>query len=254
MKYGELADENIEPDRAKQIKDNVRAVLDSIALAEEQAEREKSSVSLLAAVKTRTTGEIFAALEAGVRVIGENRPQEIEAKRQSLQKVCAEKQLEFEYHLIGQLQTNKINKVLPYVDCIESVDSLKTAAALSKRLESAGREKIGVLLEVNESAEATKSGCSPEEAFDLACEIAQIEGIELRGLMTTGIRGGGEIELRRCFSSLRELRDRLLSSKNKGTEKCVELSMGMSGDYKYAIAEGSTIVRLGTVIFGPRTF
>ena len=81
MKYGELADENIEPDRAKQIKDNVRAVLDSIALAEEQAEREKSSVSLLAAVKTRTTGEIFAALEAGVRVIGENRPQEIEAKR-----------------------------------------------------------------------------------------------------------------------------------------------------------------------------
>lgn len=156
-------------------------------------------------------------------------------------------------HLIGQLQSNKIGKMLPDVNTIESVDSFELAEKIARR--AAAREQtVGVLLEVNESGEPTKSGCAPDEAFELALRIAQLEGLELQGLMTVGAHVDDEREIRRGFAHLRDVRDRVRDSDAEGTATCVELSMGMSGDMTYAIDEGATIVRIGQAIFGERDF
>ena len=143
--------------------------------------------------------------------------------------------------------------MLPDVNTIESVDSFELAEKIARR--AAAREQtVGVLLEVNESGEPTKSGCAPDEAFELALHIAQLEGLELQGLMTVGAHVDDEREIRRGFAHLRDVRDRVRDSDAEGTATCVELSMGMSGDMTYAIDEGATIVRIGQAIFGDRDF
>ena len=156
-------------------------------------------------------------------------------------------------HLIGQLQSNKIGKMLPDVNTIESVGSFELAEKIARRA-VAREQTVGVLLEVNESGEPTKSGCAPDEAFELALRIAQLEGLELQGLMTVGAHVDDEREIRRGFAHLRDVRDRVRDSDAEGTATCVELSMGMSGDMTYAIDEGATIVRIGQAIFGDRDF
>ena len=113
---------------------------------------------------------------------------------------------------------------------------------------------VGVLLEVNESGEASKSGCNPAHAIRIAQKIGTLDGLELQGLMTIGAHVDDETTIRKCFAHLRKTRDLILASKTPGTERCLELSMGMTGDMELAIAEGSTIVRVGTAIFGERAF
>ena len=240
MDHKNLANEVIDDARAREITDGVHRVLDRIAAAEEQAGREAGSVRLLAATKTRDIGEIMAAIDAGVRMIGENRPQEVTAKAEGLARRCAERGFSLgvagaapdaaaehiPFHLIGQLQSNKIGKVLPVVDTIESVDSIDLAEKISRRAVARGIT-VGVLLEVNESGEESKSGCAPSHA---------------------------ETVIRHGFSHLRKIRDLILASGEPGTDRCRELSMGMTGDMELAIAEGSTIVRVGTAIFGERAF
>ena len=170
MDHKNLANEVIDDARAREITDGVHRVLDRIAAAEEQAGREAGSVRLLAATKTRDIGEIMVAIDAGVRMIGENRPQEVTAKAEGLARRCAERGFSLgvagaapdaaaehiPFHLIGQLQSNKIGKVLPVVNTIESVDSLDLAEKISRRAVARGIT-VGVLLEVNESGEASKS-------------------------------------------------------------------------------------------------
>ncbi|PLS26137.1 YggS family pyridoxal phosphate enzyme [Bifidobacterium anseris] len=276
MDYKDLANESIDDTRAGEIADGVHRVLDRVARAQMVSGREEGSVTLLAATKTRDVGEIMAAIDAGVHMIGENRPQEIAVKIDGLRYLCAQRGIvlgtsdvetvgnleltddpealdHLPLHLIGQLQSNKINKVLPDADVIESVDSLDLACKIGRRAALRGAD-VGVLLEVNESGEPTKSGCDPDEAFELALQIAEIDGIELQGLMTVGAHVDDEAVVRRGFAHLRDLRDRVRASGAEGTADCVELSMGMSGDMEYAIAEGSTIVRVGTAIFGERAF
>ncbi|WP_348519616.1 YggS family pyridoxal phosphate-dependent enzyme [Bifidobacterium sp. ESL0728] len=157
------------------------------------------------------------------------------------------------FHLIGQLQSNKIGKVLPYVDTIESVGSLEEAQKIARRA-LARHIVVGVLMEVNESGEASKSGCEPDEAVDLAYQIAALEGLQLQGLMTIGAHVDDEKTIRNGFAHLRGTRDTILKSGEPGTAQCRELSMGMTHDMDYAVAEGSTIVRVGTAIFGERAF
>ena len=157
------------------------------------------------------------------------------------------------FHLIGQLQSNKIGKVLPVVNTIESVDSVDLAEKISRRAVARGIT-VGVLLEVNESGEASKSGCDPAHAIRIAQKIGTLDGLELQGLMTIGAHVDDETTIRKCFAHLRKTRDLILASKTPGTERCLELSMGMTGDMELAIAEGSTIVRVGTAIFGERAF
>ena len=166
MDHKNLANEVIDGVRAVQIADGVHRVLDRIASAEQHAGRDAGSVRLLAATKTRDVGEIMAAIDAGVRMIGENRPQEVMAKAEGLMARCGERGFalgvaddagastiageHIPFHLIGQLQSNKIGKVLPVVNTIESVDSLDLAEKISRRAVARGIT-VGVLLEVNES-------------------------------------------------------------------------------------------------------
>ncbi|MDF7640250.1 YggS family pyridoxal phosphate-dependent enzyme [Bifidobacterium sp. ESL0784] len=273
MDHKDLANEVIDEARTKEITDGVHRVLDDIAKAEAASGRESGSVKLLAATKTRDVGEIMAAIDAGVRMIGENRPQEISAKAEGLIRQCAQRGFSLgaaanaqnsaasqtasnghiPFHLIGQLQSNKIGKVLPYVDIIESVGSLEEAQKIARRA-VARHIVVGVLMEVNESGEASKSGCEPDEAVDLAYQIAALEGLQLQGLMTIGAHVDDEKTIRAGFAHLRGTRDTILKSGEPGTAQCRELSMGMTHDMDYAVAEGSTIVRVGTAIFGERAF
>lgn len=272
MDHKDLANELIAPERGRQIADGVRRVLDRIATAEADAGCDAGSVRLLAATKTRDVGEIMAAIDAGVRMIGENRPQEVVAKVEGLRRLCGERGYalgtgacgstvagdvaaagHIPFHLIGQLQSNKINKVLPVVDTIESVDSIELAEKIARRAVAAGTT-VGVLLEVNESGEASKSGCAPAGALDLAYRIGALDGVRLQGLMTVGAHVDDERVIRAGFAHLRRLREQIMASGAPGTEDCRELSMGMTQDMELAIAEGSTIVRVGTAIFGERAF
>lgn len=276
MDHKDLANETIDAARIQEITDGAHRVLDLIAQTEFTSGREEGSVTLLAATKTRDVGEIMAAIDAGVHMIGENRPQEVIAKIDGLRYACLQRGIvlgasdmqtvarldetddpealdRLPLHLIGQLQSNKIGKMLPDVNTIESVDSFELAEKIARR--AAAREQtVGVLLEVNESGAPTKSGCAPDEAFELALRIAQLEGLELQGLMTVGAHVDDEREIRRGFAHLRDVRDRVCDSGAEGTATCVELSMGMSGDMTYAIDEGATIVRIGQAIFGDRDF
>lgn len=276
MDHKDLANETIDPARIQEITDGAHRVLDLIAQTEFTSGREEGSVTLLAATKTRDVGEIMAAIDAGVHMIGENRPQEVIAKIDGLRYACLQRGIvlgasdmqtmasldetddpealdRLPLHLIGQLQSNKIGKMLPDVNTIESVGSFELAEKIARR--AAAREQtVGVLLEVNESGEPTKSGCAPDEAFELALRIAQLERLELQGLMTVGAHVDDEREIRRGFAHLRDVRDRVRDSDAEGTATCVELSMGMSGDMTYAIDEGATIVRIGQAIFGDRDF
>lgn len=270
MEQKDLANETIAIARARQIADGVHRVMDRIAAAEAAAGREPGTVRLLAATKTRDVGEIMAAIDAGVRMIGENRPQEVTAKIDGLRRQCMElgytlgavpsdagtglaSSAHIPFHLIGQLQSNKINKVLPAVDGIESVDGIELAEKIARRAVARG-VTVGVLLEVNESGEASKSGCDPAHAVDIARRIGAIGGVELQGLMTIGAHVDDERVIRAGFAHLRRTRDQILASGAPGTERCCELSMGMTQDMELAIAEGSTIVRVGTAIFGERAF
>lgn len=269
MEHKDLSNEVIDQVRAQQISDGVHRVLDRIREAETAADRGEGSVRLLAATKTRDVGEIMAAIDAGVRMIGENRPQEVTAKAEGLVKLCEERgyalgagaaesvqdpeKPHIPFHLIGQLQSNKIGKVLPYVNTIESVDSLELAEKIARRAAARGIT-VGVLLEVNESGEASKSGCDPAHAIRIAQKIGTLDGLELQGLMTIGAHVTDETVIRKGFEHLRKTRDLIAASGEPGTGGCRELSMGMTHDMELAIAEGSTIVRVGTAIFGERAF
>lgn len=151
------------------------------------------------------------------------------------------------------MQANKIGKVLPVVNTIESVDSIELAEKIARRATMRGIT-VGVLLEVNESGEESKSGCAPSHAIDLAQRIGAMGGLELQGLMTIGAHVDDERAIRAGFAHLRRTRDQILASGAEGTASCKELSMGMTHDMAYAIEEGSTIVRVGTAIFGERAF
>ena len=143
--------------------------------------------------------------------------------------------------------------MLPYVNTIESVDSLELAEKIARRAAARGIT-VGVLLEVNESGEASKSGCDPAHAIRIAQKIGTLDGLELQGLMTIGAHVTDETVIRKGFEHLRKTRDLIAASGEPGTGSCRELSMGMTHDMELAIAEGSTIVRVGTAIFGERAF
>lgn len=254
LEHKDLTNEVITPQREQEIRDGVARVRDEVARACAASGRDESEVTILAATKTRDVGEIRVALHAGIRAIGENRPQEIQIKAPLLASDI--EQLGVDYHLIGQLQKNKINKVLGIVSTIESVDSAQQAAQIGQRFVSrriAGAAQK-VFLEVNESGEMSKSGCDPAQAYEQALAIAATEGVELAGLMTVGAHVSDELRVRAGFAALRDLRDKIVTSEQPGTQHCTELSMGMTHDIAWAIAEGSTQLRIGTGIFGARAF
>jgi pyridoxal phosphate enzyme (YggS family) len=209
------------------------------------AGRPAGAVRLLLATKTQPVGAIRAALAAGAAVIGENRVQELVAKGPELAG------WPHQAHVIGPLQSNKVNAALRWADCVQTVDSARLAQRLNAR--AIGRPApLDVMVQVNTSGEATKAGVEPAQAAALATAVAALEGLKLTGFMTVGPLTDDAARIRRAYARLRAVRDQVAASGLPGTAEAVELSMGMSGDLELAIAQGATMVRLGTAVFGPR--
>lgn len=228
----------------QEIVDRLTRVRERVAAAEAAAGRPTGSVRVLLATKTQPADLVAAVLalpETAGMLRGENRVQELVAKGPALAG------LTIPTHLIGPLQSNKINAALRWVDAVESVASVELAHALASRL-APGRV-LEVMIQVNVSAEPTKSGLPPDDAVDVAHAVAGISGLRLAGFMTIGANTPDQDEVRRGYALLRAIRDQTLAD---GLDTATELSMGMSGDLEAAIAEGATIVRVGTAVFGPR--
>jgi len=222
---------------------NIASVLDTVADAETRAGREPGSVTVVAVTKTRPAEDAQEALEHGIIHLGENRVQEAAAKI-SLVTVPAI------WHLIGHLQSNKIRRAAGLFQCVESVDTPEVASSLAHAAVETG-VSIDVLVQVNISGEVQKSGILPDRAASLASYMTELNGIRLRGLMTIGTFGANEHTSRTEFAQMRRLFEDIHSDLT-GYAGFDQLSMGMSGDFKHAIEEGSTMVRIGTAIFGER--
>lgn len=223
--------------------ENVEKVRRRIVAACRVSGRDPADVRLLLATKTVPVERIREVLALGEALFGENRVQELAAKAPLLRDTSAA------WHMIGHLQTNKVRQVVEWAEVIQSVDRPHLVEALDHELEKRGGT-LDVFLQVNTSGEAEKSGVAPEGAEELARRIARSPRLRLRGLMTIPRASEDPEGARPSFRLLRELRDRLSSS---GLGPIPELSMGMSGDLEVAVEEGSTIVRVGTAVFGERT-
>ena len=225
------------------LSDNLRRVQDEIARIEGE-EGVHNNVRIVAVTKGHSVKAVEAAAKAGLLEVGENRIQEAVEKHE----VASE--LELNWHLIGHLQTNKAKLVPGRFSLVHSVDSVRIAEALGKAVDRTAEYEgpLDVLIQVNVAGEVQKSGCTPETVGEVATYVAEIPGLTARGLMTMAPFGINEAEQRKVFASLRLLRDDLETA---GFD-LPELSMGMSNDYRAAVAEGATLLRLGTVLFGER--
>ena len=224
------------------IDDNLQAVRGRIARAAAAAGRDPGSVTLLAVSKTQPAALVEQALAAGQRSFGENYVQEAVEKMDALAGNTVECVECVEWHLVGPLQSNKTRIVAERFDWVHTVESEKVARRLSDQ-RPAGRAPVNVLIQVNVSGEASKSGIAPDAVASLAGTISSLPNLRLRGLMAIPEPGAG-------VSRYRELKG--LYEKLKGEFRFDTLSVGMSDDMETAIAEGSTMVRIGTAIFGAR--
>ncbi|MCL0088444.1 YggS family pyridoxal phosphate-dependent enzyme [Dehalococcoidia bacterium] len=217
------------------IEHNIQEVTRRIVLACERAGRSPEEVTLVAVTKTVGPAAIRAAFQAGLRHFGENRVQEAKPKLGELENI----RTQCTWHMVGHLQTNKAKTAGALFDIIQSVDSVRLAEFLSRH----AQKTIPILLEVNIAGEASKSGFSTGEVFSAMKEIGRMPNLEIKGLMTIAPLASDPEEVRPVFRLLRELRNSM------GLD---HLSMGMTDDFKVAIEEGSTMVRIGRAIFGER--
>jgi len=222
---------------------NIQSVQDRIRVACARAGRSADSVSLLAVAKTHPAAAVQAAAACGLTLFGENKVQEARAKIPA----CPGK---LRWHLVGHLQTNKVRDAVELFEMIQSVDSLRLAEEINKRAEQAAK-RMPVLLEVNLAGEASKFGYAPEQLLAELKDLNALPRLEIHGLMTVPPWSPVAETVRPYFRRLRELK-----------QQCEEvlgaplphLSMGMTGDFEVAIEEGATIVRVGTAIFGDRSY
>lgn len=225
-------------------RERLAQVEDRIAAACRQAGRVRNDVRLMAVSKTHPAGAILEAVDAGLMLFGENRVQEFDAKRATLP-------MGLDVHLIGHLQSNKAAKAAAIFSGVDSVDSLHLFERLNAAVQQS-KQQLPVLLEIKLSGEAAKTGFDPASA-ELRQTLEHAEGrdsIAVHGLMTVAPLSDDPEIARRCFRRLRELRDELAHRHPR--LDLHELSMGMSGDFEIAIKEGSTLVRIGSALFGAR--
>ena len=211
-------------------------------------------VTIVLACKTRTAEEIAEAIGAGATDIGQNYVQEGAAVHEAL----GDRAKDVTWHMIGHLQTNKINKALRVFDVIQTVDSLEKAIAIDKRAEAAGKSVVPVCIEINIGSEDSKAGINPEqhEPFEaymesLVHDVSALAHLRVEGLMTMGPRFGDPEDVRPYFRRTRELFERLKALDLPNVDMR-SLSMGMTNSYRTAIEEGSNMVRIGTGVFGER--
>jgi PLP dependent protein len=223
------------------MRSNLVDVRGRIAEACAEHDREVDSITLVAVTKTFPASTIRQVVSTGLQDIGESKVQEAEAKIAELGAIAR-------WHLIGHLQSNKVKKAVQLFDVIQSVDSLKLAEEINKQA-SAISKTIDCLIEVNCSGEKQKYGVAPDECLKLLQNIVKFPNIQLRGLMTIGPMTDDESKVRKSFQKCAKLFE---EAKAIGGEGLDTLSMGMSHDFHLAIAEGATMVRLGSALFGKR--
>jgi len=215
------------------IKENVERLLEELP----------AGVTLVAAAKTRAAGQILEAIDAGIRIVGENYVQEAQAAFAVIGNRA-------KWHMIGHLQRNKVKQAVEIFDAIETVDSLRLASEIDRRCARIGRT-MSVLIEINSGRESQKAGVLPEDAEDLLRGLASFERVKVEGLMTMGPQSGDPENARPYFKETKRLFDEMKILKLANV-KMRHLSMGMSNSYRVAIEEGADMIRVGTGIFGLR--
>ncbi|MBN1834791.1 MAG: YggS family pyridoxal phosphate-dependent enzyme [Spirochaetales bacterium] len=235
------------------MRENLERVRERIARAAQGCGRDAGEVRIMAVTKTHPVETVRAAWQAGVRLFGENRIQEAEGKYAPLLRASADEgglDGGLSLHLIGHLQRNKARAAASLFGCVQSIDKVETAEALERHCGEAGRV-MDVLLELNTSGEESKFGCGSEgELRGVLERILPLEHLRVRGLMTVGPFTEDQGRIRSAFARLAALYARL---REEYPQLSLDtLSMGMSGDFEAAVQEGATMVRLGTVLFGPR--
>lgn len=219
-----------------------------IHAAEAACGRAGAGVRLLVATKFWGPDAVAEAVRAGATLVGESRMQELAEKGPVLEAVGAR------VHVIGQLQRNKAAIAVRYAQCVQTVDSLALAERLS-RLSLEAEKDLEVMIQVNVSGEESKAGVTPGEALTLASAVQGLPGLTVTGFMTIGLNSREEAPVREGYARLRDVRDRALILSERGSmplSAAWELSMGMSNDLEWAIAEGATMVRVGTAVMGRR--
>lgn len=225
------------------LSENLKSILSQLTETALSCEREADSVKLVAVSKTKPMEMVEAAFAAGQRDFGENYPQELKEKAEAFSD-------EYVWHFIGRLQSNKVRTVVCHADWIHSVGNEKILDRINRIAEEEGK-RPSILIQVNVSGEASKAGADEEAAANLLGKALQCGNIVCRGFMTMAPFDAEEEELHAVFRRTRELRDSL---EERFSCKLPELSMGMSGDFKIAVSEGATIVRVGSSIFGARNY
>jgi pyridoxal phosphate enzyme (YggS family) len=228
----------------EQLSESLPRVEERVARALDRSGR-SGPVRIVAVTKGHPADAVRAAVAAGLRAVGENRVQELESKREEL----AGAGLDVEWHLIGHLQRNKARRAVQLFDRIHSIDSLRLARELSAEAERAGVTVRG-LVQVNVSGEASKGGFDADRAVDEIAGVAALPALACEGLMTMAPLSEDDGLVRATFAGTRALLERCVA---EGIAlRGAELSMGMSGDFEIAVEEGSTMLRLGTILFGER--
>lgn len=232
---------------ANELKSRIEEIKIEVKEAAEINGRKFEDIKIIAVSKTHPIEYIYDAMEAGIMIFGENYAKELEEKHGI---IATKGMKQPEWHFIGGLQKSNVKYIAPFVDMIHSVDSEKLLNEVDKRAKESDRI-IDILLQINTSGEESKSGCEPDDIFQLVENTFSLKNVSLKGLMTIGtFTDDDEIRIRE-FSLLRES---LRKINDKYSLNLKELSMGMSADYALAIREGATMVRIGTTIFGHRTY
>jgi len=220
------------------IAQRTRMVEERVAKAAAQSGRDPADIQIIAASKYADLAELSDAIDAGIDIFGENRAQELVRKSERTGESV-------HWHFIGHLQSNKVRMVVPRVDLIHSLDSVELAREVDKR--AVGVPKVqDVLVEVNVSGEQTKHGVSPDELEGVLLKAAELDNLNVLGLMCMAPLGS-ELQSRQVFRELRDLAER--ASAKGLLPVSYELSMGMTNDFEIAIAEGATMIRIGSAIF-----
>ncbi|MCF8470623.1 MAG: YggS family pyridoxal phosphate-dependent enzyme [Parvibaculum sp.] len=223
---------------------NLARVRGKIADAAMRSGRHPDAVRFILVTKTIAPERVMEAVQCGQTDLGENKVQEGRRKAEALSDAS------IRWSMIGHLQSNKVKDVLRFASEVQSLDRLSLATALEKRLQHLGLG-LDVLVQVNTSGEASKYGLNPEDVAAFLKELAVFDALRPKGFMTLATFTPDEAEVRRCFRVLRNIRDRAQQDAPQAAA-LADLSMGMSGDYPWAVEEGATIVRVGQAVFGPR--
>lgn len=238
---------SLSDERFISISENLKRIRDEIGEASVKSGRKPEDVRLMAVTKTVDVQYInFAITDCGIDLIGENKVQEFLSKKDELKLDGVEK------HLIGHLQTNKVKKIVPFVDMIQSVDSVKLAKVISDEALKLNKT-MDILLEINIGDEGSKTGFDKVAFLESLCEISELPSLRVKGLMTIPPICESSHEAEKYFDALSGFYNEIKEGSYKNFDFSI-LSMGMSGDYKEAIIHGSNLVRIGSAVFGARIY